>query len=268
MESRYTAVRSAALVRPWLAAIPLTAALTAWGEPPPRERELPLGGLRVSSPAPIRRDHPVTYTMHLGDPAALLGQLGEYHPSIAASADTVAVTVDYANAPSCGPPEARHRQPSWVVDYDEGPVEDLAELARATWGEAFRGEELAELVYGYLEPRFGSFEVASKAARTRTGDCTEHAVLLAALARRFGMPARVVLGYKLLDGVDLIIGHAWVEVYRDGRWAGLDPTTGDRPVDNGYLALGVLSDEGPGFLVSTVELLAILDVERFEVAQP
>ena len=35
---------------------------------------------------------------------------------------------------------------------------------------------------------------AAEVARSREGDCTEHAVLLAALARARGIPARVAMG--------------------------------------------------------------------------
>jgi hypothetical protein len=60
------------------------------------------------------------------------------------------------------------------------------------------------------------------------GDCNEHAVLLAGLARAAGVPARVVVGAVYLDGVFLY--HAWDEVWL-GRWVPVDAALHQFPVD-------------------------------------
>jgi hypothetical protein len=60
----------------------------------------------------------------------------------------------------------------------------------------------------------------------REGDCTEHAVLLAALARAAGIPARVATGLAYTDRFDgreaVFVPHAWVVAWVDGRWQGFD----------------------------------------------
>jgi hypothetical protein len=60
----------------------------------------------------------------------------------------------------------------------------------------------------------------------RTGDCTEHSQLFITLARTMGIPARDATGYVYSgdDSAPSLGGHAWVEVYVEGRWIGLDPT--------------------------------------------
>ena len=58
------------------------------------------------------------------------------------------------------------------------------------------------------------------------GDCTEHAVLLAAAARALGIPARVVTGIAYAPEFsgrnDVFVPHAWVIAWVDGAWHGFD----------------------------------------------
>jgi hypothetical protein len=60
------------------------------------------------------------------------------------------------------------------------------------------------------------------------GDCNEHAVLFAALARAAGIPTRMVAGTVYLDGAFLY--HAWCEVWL-GRWVSIDPALHQFPAD-------------------------------------
>ncbi|MFI4897258.1 MAG: transglutaminase family protein, partial [Phycisphaerales bacterium JB059] len=71
---------------------------------------------------------------------------------------------------------------------------------------------------------------AETAYMRREGDCTEHAVLLAALLRREGVPTRVVGGLVPIEheGRIVMAQHLWVQAYleRDdaGVWTDLDAT--------------------------------------------
>ncbi len=60
------------------------------------------------------------------------------------------------------------------------------------------------------------------------GDCNEHAVLFAALARAVGLPSRTIAGAVYLDGAFLY--HAWCEVWL-GRWVSIDPALHQFPAD-------------------------------------
>ena len=64
------------------------------------------------------------------------------------------------------------------------------------------------------------FASALDVLRTRAGDCTEHSVLLAALLRAGGVPARPVAG--LVWTGSGFGGHMWVEAVLEGRWRALD----------------------------------------------
>jgi len=97
------------------------------------------------------------------------------------------------------------------------------------------------------------FATAAETAKQKAGDCTEHAVLVAALARAAGMPSRVVGGLvyaeKLPGAPRGGFGyHMWAEAYV-GEWLPLDAALGGH--DATHLAL-VRSD-----LNQTGDLLAI-----------
>jgi len=69
---------------------------------------------------------------------------------------------------------------------------------------------------------------AREVLAARRGDCNEHAVLLAALARAAGIPARVVAGVMYLDGA--FYYHAWTELWL-GRWVSADAVFRQLPAD-------------------------------------
>lgn len=68
----------------------------------------------------------------------------------------------------------------------------------------------------------------------RSGDCTEHAILLAALAQAVGIPARLAAG--LVYDQQAYHYHAWTELWV-GRWVEMDPTWGQEVVDAGHLQM-------------------------------
>lgn len=69
---------------------------------------------------------------------------------------------------------------------------------------------------------------AVEVLKTRQGDCNEHAVLFAALARAAGIPAKVCAGILYQEG--RFYYHAWNEVFL-GHWFSLDPLLGQFPAD-------------------------------------
>ena len=69
----------------------------------------------------------------------------------------------------------------------------------------------------------------------RVGDCNEHAILFAALARAIGMPTRIVAGLVYQD--ERFAWHAWNEVATAEGWLSVDPTWAQMPADVGHLRL-------------------------------
>lgn len=92
-----------------------------------------------------------------------------------------------------------------------------------TW--VFRNLEKVPFVSVPLSP------AVLKAAR---GDCNEHAVLFAALARAAGVPSRIALG--LVHQKGKFYYHAWNEVHAGG-WIAVDPTLGQFPADAAHIRL-------------------------------
>jgi hypothetical protein len=91
------------------------------------------------------------------------------------------------------------------------------------------------------------------------GDCTEHSVLLAALARSLGIPTRVVTGIVYVDrygGLNRVfVPHAWVQAWVNGRWESFDSNLGR--YDMTHLALGVGSGDPWRFFAATSTLGSI-----------
>ncbi len=168
-----------------------------------------------------------------------------------------AVTLLLTPSPSrLAPPSDRHRLPSFVIDSESDAVSKIA----AALGDAPTVDELTDFVFGHIDNKTYSrgFDLAARVAETGEGDCTEHAVLLAALARRFEYPAQVTLGVVLIEnGTDVqAFGHAWTEIFDDGAWRVADATrlSSDESVDGvRYIPLGGLDNEGLGYGMSLLE---------------
>ena len=120
-------------------------------------------------------------------------------------------------------------------------AEAVAHPSDGAWEAALRiADEVARTIdddgYGV------AFASASEVLSTRSGDCSEHAVLAAAMARSLGIPSRLATGvvyFRLGFGY-----HMWIEVWTGDGWYAVDPTQGGRAVDATHILLGVSSLSG------------------------
>ena len=80
----------------------------------------------------------------------------------------------------------------------------------------------------------GGYNSALSTLKSSVGDCTEHTVLLIALARSVGIPARICSGLVYVDKAFYF--HFWPEVYI-GTWIQMDPTLGQTIADANHLQL-------------------------------
>ncbi len=78
---------------------------------------------------------------------------------------------------------------------------------------------------------------ATEVIATRTGDCTEHSVLLAALCRARHIPSRFVAGLVYDASEQAFVAHAWTEVFTDGCWRPLDATRQRGCAGSGHIRL-------------------------------
>jgi hypothetical protein len=123
-------------------------------------------------------------------------------------------------------------------------------------------------VYSYIDEKSldVGFATASEVARTQQGDCTEHAVLLAAILRARGIPSRVVSGLIYVDefvGERGIFGfHMWTQALLPDeqgveRWVDLDATLPSNDFDAAHIGVAV-STLGGADRVNTMAAVAPL----------
>jgi len=136
------------------------------------------------------------------------------------------------------------------LQSDDPKVAALAKQAVGGEKDAAKAAKLIEAFVGkYISAKSLSVGYASAAevAESKEGDCTEHAVLTAAMCRAAGIPARMVVGYvyvpELGERRDVFGGHAWAEAFIGGKWVGLDATRGR--TTPGHVAQAV-GDGDPG----------------------
>lgn len=118
----------------------------------------------------------------------------------------------------------------------------IAHSRRASVGTTRPGE-LARLMenYVYRTIRKKNFSTAlsnaAEVAKNLEGDCTEHAVLLAAMLRAQKIPARVAVGFVYIENDRAFGGHMWTEAWLDGQWVPLDATLGRGGIGAAHIKL-------------------------------
>ena len=107
--------------------------------------------------------------------------------------------------------------------------------AASDWAKVQR---LSDWLYEHIEKKsVVSVPSALAVLKSEEGDCNEHTVLYAALARAAGIPTRIAIGLVYSEMVDGFGYHAWPEVNLDGRWYPIDPTLGQPVADATHIRL-------------------------------
>lgn len=104
--------------------------------------------------------------------------------------------------------------------------------------------KLVEGVYNLVKKNpIASLPSAIDVLKTKEGDCNEHSILFAALARAQGIPTKIYVGLVNLHGYAYYY-HAWCAVWL-GKWVPVDPTLNQFPADVGHLKLkeGEISEQ-------------------------
>jgi len=150
--------------------------------------------------------------------------------------------------------------------YVQSDRKEIINLARQAVGDtkdtAEAVQKIEAFVARYVENKGLSVGYASAAevAASKCGDCSEFAVLTAALCRAVGIPAQVVTGVAYVDdwgGYSGFGGHAWTQVCVGDKWIDLDAafkSAGRGGFDPGHIAFAVGSGNPGDFfnLVSTM----------------
>jgi Transglutaminase-like superfamily len=127
-----------------------------------------------------------------------------------------------------------------VLQIDDPRVRQMAEEGRGSATDpADVALALERYVHRVMTRRNFSqaFSTAAEVAETREGDCTEHAVLLAALARACGIPSRVAIGLVYVERAGGFGFHMWTEMLLDGQWTPFDATLGQGGIGASHLKL-------------------------------
>jgi hypothetical protein len=159
-------------------------------------------------------------------------------------------------------------KPNDYLQSDDAKVKELAATVVGTTTETLKAaRQIESFVNGYIITKDLSVGYASAAevAKSRQGDCSEHAVLTAAMCRAAGIPARVVCGVVYVDTFigqkSVFGGHMWTEVFVGDSWVGLDATRAPNGFGPGHIALAI-GDGNPSDFFSLVNTLGCFKVDK------
>ena len=181
-------------------------------------------------------------------------------PPVVVPTGEQAVRIDGARAfltvcKDCGAPVAETaeslapylRANAWVRSEDSAVRRIAAKAGGPEKPLRARMDKLESLVRSNMrrDADYVGYADAVEALRTGKGDCTEFAVVLAALARAQGIPARMVVGMaysqQFAGRKDMFNPHAWVQVYDGTRWISYDAAL--EGFDAAHVVLGIGTGE-------------------------
>ncbi len=168
------------------------------------------------------------------------------------------------------PPRPEDAQPNAWLQSDAPLIRKLAAQAVGEVPDNLQKmQRLRRFVTDYVTPHGLDVGYASalEVAVNRQGDCTEYAVLLAALARAEGIPTRVVTGMVYRDHyaglAHVFLPHAWVQAWVNGRWQSFDATL--KRFDSTHVALD-MGDGDPWHFFNATNLFSRLRIEEIKAA--
>lgn len=112
-----------------------------------------------------------------------------------------------------------------------------------------------------------AFSTAAEVARTHQGDCTEHAVLLAALCRARKIPARIAIGLVYSAPDHGFAYHMWNEVWTGDRWVPLDATLGRGGIGAAHIKLADSNLDGAGAYSTFLPVLHVMGQLEIEIVE-
>ncbi|PRQ01250.1 transglutaminase-like domain-containing protein [Enhygromyxa salina] len=142
------------------------------------------------------------------------------------------------------PEVRRFLEPTAMAQSDDPNI--VAMAAKIVGGETnslAAASLIVTAVFDSLDKQAGvrGSATASEVLQNGAGDCTEHAVLVVALMRAAGIPARAVDGIVFASdkgGSGMAGYHAWAEIWL-GQWIGVDATVNETGTSARYLEFGI-----------------------------
>jgi len=151
-------------------------------------------------------------------------------------------------------------QPETFIESNHPAIANLvAKVVSSDDLPVIKGQKLVEWVFKNIEKRpVISIPDAVTTLENRIGDCNEHAVLLAALARAAGIPSKIESGLLYLKG--RFYYHTWNLLYV-GKWITVDAVFGLMPADAARIRFA------SGNPQSQLDLLPVIDRVGIEVIE-
>ncbi len=175
--------------------------------------------------------------------------------------------------------DEKYLSASAICDGTDEAVSAIATDALASLpqgaGDSAKALALRSAIHEFIEDKNMStaFASASQVARTKEGDCSEHAVLLCGVLRAAKIPSRGVIGMVYISNFPAPNGvfgwHMWSQALIDGKWVDLDATL-KTPFSVGHIATTTssLSDEDfaaeMGGIIATIGNLDVEIVDEQE----
>jgi hypothetical protein len=235
--------------------------------------------LRLADPAGVDR---LVLRLRPRDPARQLPEFTAHNQSVRDDGDALRVEIRRpaapeqaaasgaagAGAPAVPTPAAEYLTPNALVESDHAQIVALAQEVAGDERDPWRAaQELTRWVAENVRLDLGVVMApAAELVRDRRATCVGYATLLAALTRAHGIPSRVAMGAVYYGGI--WGGHAWTEVWIDGRWLPLDAAVYAPGVASAVrLAAGTSSlQDGGGELTARLgQLFGNVDVEILEL---
>lgn len=126
--------------------------------------------------------------------------------------------------------EKRFLRPTPFVQSDHPEIKGkVSEIVLPDDTPFAKAQKIMRWIYENIQKRpVLSVPNALEILRNRMGDCNEHAVLMAAMARAAGIPAQIETGLVYMNG--RFYYHAW-NVFYLGDWLTVDALMGQMPAD-------------------------------------
>jgi transglutaminase-like putative cysteine protease len=211
-------------------------------------------------------------TVQDADPSKLFAS-GPSQTTTKAGPNTIELTVkklDPESAPESATSDvaAEYREPNVFIESDDPKVVELAQQAADDSGDSWvTARQLEKWVYQNLADKnfTTTFASAAEVARNLEGDCTEHAVLLAALARARGIPSRVAIGLVYMQRSQTFGYHMWTEVFVHGGWYAVDGTLGRGGIGALHIKMADSSLGGVSIVETFLPVFQVLGKTSIEV---
>lgn len=139
-----------------------------------------------------------------------------------------------APAPLDATDRAKYLRATPSVQCDDKRIINLStRLTRKKADALAKATTLSKWVYDNLDGTYSNnASTALQVLKNRAGDCSEHALLMVALARAAKIPAREVSGLMFInEGTPIFGWHAWTEIHDGERWITVDPAWNQVSVD-------------------------------------